>query len=119
LREAKPAAHITLLTHEKLTGLWQGHPALDSVLTFADEESVFKIASRLRGEHFNTALVLPNSPRSALEVFLARVPERIGCKRPWRSLFLTKSIALAPESLPMRKRSADEIRRSISSPSDV
>src|ERR1044071_5191924 len=73
LREARPEAEITLLTHQKLEDLWKDHPALDRVMTFTSEESVFQIARRLRGEQFRTALLLPNSPRSALEVFLARI----------------------------------------------
>ena len=39
LREALPAAQITLLTHEKLANLWQRHPSLDAVMTFSPGES--------------------------------------------------------------------------------
>jgi heptosyltransferase-2 len=35
LREALPTAHITLLTPQKLSDLWQGHPSLNAVLTFS------------------------------------------------------------------------------------
>ncbi len=52
LREALPGAHITLLTHEKLAGLWPQHPAVDSVLTFANGENVWSLARRLRGIKF-------------------------------------------------------------------
>ena len=31
LRAARPEAHITLLTHEKLSDLWLGHPSLDAL----------------------------------------------------------------------------------------
>src|SRR5205814_3131994 len=57
-----------------------------------------------------------NSPRSALEVFLARIPARIGYKRPWRNSFLTQRILPRSEAVPMRKRSVAEIRRLIASP---
>jgi heptosyltransferase II len=113
LREALPDAHITLLTHEKLSDLWQGHPSLDSVLTFAPLESVWSIARRLREKKIDTALVLPNSPRSALEVWLARIPRRIGYARPWRNWFLTKVIPTRLDRMEMRKRSASEIQRLI------
>src|SRR6187551_558193 len=73
LREAKPKAHITLLTHAKLADLFTHHPAIDSVLTFRDEDGVFAVARKIAAEHPSVALVLPNSPRSALEMFLARV----------------------------------------------
>jgi heptosyltransferase-2 len=113
LREALPGAHITLLTQEKLSDLWQNHPALNSVLTFAPSESVWSIARRLRAQNFDTALVLPNSPRSALEVWLARIPQRIGYGRPWRSWFLTQPLPSRLNRVEMRKRSLSEINRLI------
>ncbi len=110
LRDAKPDAHIALLTHEKLRELWQHHPAIDSVLTFATGESVFAVARRLRAGQFTTALVLPNSPRSALEVFLARIPQRIGLARPWRNFLLTRRIQPPAGTVEMHKRSLAEIQ---------
>jgi heptosyltransferase-2 len=113
LREAKPGARITLLTHEKLAGLWHKHPSLDAVLTFAADESVFSISRRLRAEAFTSAIVLPNSPRSALEIFLAGIPERTGLARPWRNLFLTRTVQPRPGVEAMRKRSTEEVQRRI------
>ena len=110
LREARPDAQITLLTHEKLSDMWHGHPSLDSILTFAPSESVWSIGRRLRERTFDTALVLPNSPRSALEVWLARIPQRVGCARPWRNLFLTRVIPARADRIDMRKRSISEIK---------
>lgn len=110
LREAKPAANISLLTHAKLAGLWGQHPAIDSVLTFSDDDSVFSIAKKLRAEQFTTALVFPNSPRSALEVFLAGIPTRIGLARPWRNFFLTQVVPPRREEVRMHKRTAAEVQ---------
>lgn len=110
LREARRDAEIVLLTPRKLVGLWDRHPALDAVLAFSEEESVFRVARRLRRERFSTALILPNSPRSALEAFLAGIPERIGYARPWRSFLLTRPVAARTGETPMRKRSAREIQ---------
>ncbi len=111
LREAQPQACITLLTHEKLKDLWLQHPDIGAVLTFRRGESVLSVARRLREQLFDVALILPNSPRSALEAWLARIPHRIGYSRPWRNGFLTQAIPPRPERLEMRKRSASEIRR--------
>jgi heptosyltransferase-2 len=116
LREALPTAHITLLTPQKLSDLWQGHPSLNAVLTFSSGDSPWSVAGRLRAESFQTALVLPNSPRSALEVWLARVPQRIGCAHPWRNWFLTQPVAARPDHERMHKRSVSEINRLVRSP---
>ena len=78
---------------------------MNDVVTFPEGESVFRIARRLRQKEFQMALVFPNSPRSALETFLARIPQRVGYRRRW---LLTRSLPRPP--VRMRKRSASEIR---------
>jgi len=115
LREARPTSHISMLTHQKLASLWTDHPDVDGVLTFESGESIFQIARRLRPENFDVALLLPNSPRSALEVFWAGIPHRIGYARAWRRFLLTHSVPPRPERVRMRKRSLGEIRRLIAS----
>ena len=111
LRERFPDAHITLLTPEKLRDLWLHHPAVNEVISFAAGESLLSVSSKLRGKNFDLALVLPNSPRAALEVWLARIPQRVGYARPWRNWFLTQEVATRPCHLKMRKRSPTEIRK--------
>ncbi len=119
LREARPGAHITLLTHEKLADLWVKHPALDGVLTFRNGEGVPAIGGRLRAEGFDLALVFPNSPRAALEVWLARIPRRIGVARPWRNFFLTQRVSPSAGAVPMSKRTRREIQRLVSTPREA
>ena len=114
LREKFPEAHITLLTHAKLADLWQHHPAINETIDFAAEEGVFTIAKKLRAGTFDLALVLPNSPRSALEVFLAGIPQRIGYARPWRNFFLTLAVASRPGAVKMHKRTEAEIQQLVS-----
>ena len=114
LREKFPSAHLALLCPEKLKELWQQHPALNEVIPFTAKESIFAIGQKLHSGNFDLALVLPNSPRSALEVFLARIPRRIGYSRPWRNSFLTQAVASRSQAVKMRKRTAAEIRQLIS-----
>jgi heptosyltransferase-2 len=129
LREKFPDAHIALLTPEKLQDLWLHHPAVNETISFAPGESVLSIGRKLRwwGEApdkparedachagFDLALVLPNSPRSAIEVFLAGIPQRIGYAHPWRNFFLTLTVPTRAGAIKMRKRSESEIRQLIS-----
>jgi heptosyltransferase-2 len=116
LREALPEAHLALLTHEKLASLWEHHPSLDAIITFPPGESPWSIARRLRAERFHAAVILPNSPRSALEVWLARIPQRIGYTRPCWSWLLTRAISPRPGKGRMSRRSVSEVRRLISRP---
>src|SRR5258705_9683797 len=111
LREAHPSADITLLTPSKLAELWTSHPAIDAVMPVEPGETLFQTARRLREGRFDTAIVFPNSPRSALEVFFARVPERIGLARRWRTWALTKPVTPRAQEVDTRRRSASEVRR--------
>jgi lipopolysaccharide heptosyltransferase II len=111
LRERFPNAEIALLTPEKLCDLWRHHPAVNEIISFAPGKNVFSLGRRLRAGGFDLALVLPNSARSALEVWLAGIPERVGYARPWRNGFLTRRVAPRPDAGKMRKRPAGEIRR--------
>jgi heptosyltransferase-2 len=110
LRDQFPAACITLLTPEKLADLWRDHPAVDRVWTIRPGEGVGSVARRLRAERFDCGLVLPNSFRSALELWLGRVPNRYGYAANGRSLWLTRAVARPPTFVPMRKRTVREVR---------
>ena len=110
LREKFPAAHIALLCPEKLADLFQHHPAVNEIIFFRADESVFAVSKKLRAGKFELALVFPNSPRSALEVFLAGIPQRVGYARAWRNFFLTRPIAARAEAVKMHKRTVSEIR---------
>jgi heptosyltransferase II len=137
LREKFPAAHIALLTPAKLAELWKNHPAVDEVIPFSPDEGVWKISRKLRygrgpeilrgaeekfhagpvtiPPRFDLALVLPNSPRSALEVFLACIPQRTGYARPWRNFFLTQTVAPRAAAVKMHKPTAAEVQRLVAS----
>lgn len=119
LRAGLPGAHLSLLTPAKLADLWQYHPSLDAVLSFVPGESAWSVARRLRREGFDTALVLPNSPRSALEVWLASIPQRVGYARPWRNWFLSQKVPARPVPRRMRKRSVGEIKQLVAAGAGV
>ena len=115
LREAKPDANITIVTPFKLADLWKHHPCVDDVIAITPEENVFKVGRRLRWGNFDTALVLPNSPRSAIEMWLGKIPQRIGYARPWRNLFLTRAIPPRAGEIKMHKRTPSEVQKLIAS----
>jgi heptosyltransferase II len=116
LREKFPDAHIALLTPEKLKDLWQQHPAINQIITFAPADSPFSVGRKLGRLQAELGLVFPNSPRSALDVWLARIPRRIGYARPWRNWFLTQAIPSRPGHTPMRKFPMGEINRRNANP---
>ena len=110
VRQALPQAHLTLLTPAKLLDLWSDHPSLDAVESFSPADTLWSVAAKLRAGNFDTALVLPNSARSALEAWLARIEHRIGYARSGRGWLLTQPVPLPRNYGAMRKRSAGEIK---------
>ena len=110
MRERFPEAHIALLAPEKLGELWLHHPAVNEIISCPAGQGLFSVARALRAGNFELALILPNSPRSALETWLARIPERVGYARRWRNWFLTRAVPTRPGHTPTVKRSAREIR---------
>ncbi|HWD21225.1 MAG TPA: lipopolysaccharide heptosyltransferase II [Verrucomicrobiae bacterium] len=113
LREARPAARITLLTPQKLAGLWEGQPMIDNVLTLAPGECPWHLRSRLRPEHFDIGVAFPNSFRAALELWLAGIPRRFGASHGLRNLLLTDVAPPRAGFVKMRRRSDREVRQAV------
>ncbi|HYG24821.1 MAG TPA: lipopolysaccharide heptosyltransferase II [Verrucomicrobiae bacterium] len=118
LRERFPAAHITLFTAEKLQDIWLHHNAINEVVSFKPG-SLARAARQLRAGAYDLGVVLPNSMRSALEVWLAGIPSRAGYARGLRKLLLTIAVPHDPGTMRMRKRTPAEIRRLIAMPGRI
>lgn len=97
---SRPDAEITVLTHAKLADLWKTVPCVKHILTIdPKQKDVWSVATTIRNAGpFDVAIVLPNSVRSALEVWLAKVPRRIGYPAKWRRSFLNQHIKEKPHS---------------------
>lgn len=94
----RPDARLSVLVPEKLAGLWNRVAEVDEVIPFKKDESVFSVARRLRG-NFEVAVLFPNSLRSAMEVWLAGIPRRVGFAGHWRRKFLNQIIP-PPKQVP-------------------
>jgi len=104
----------------KETAMMGGTPAQAIVHVVKEvSKKTIDAAKHACKQTIDLALVLPNSQRSALEVWLARIPQRIGYARPWRNWFLTTRVASRPDAVKMRKRTLAEIRQLIQSPASA
>lgn len=110
LARQHPQTAISVLTPAKLADLWAHHPDVRTVLPIAPGESPWSVGQRLRRQPFDQAVVFPNSFRSALEVFLGRIPQRLGRTGRCRTPLLTQTLVRRAESAPMRKLSPAEVR---------
>ena len=83
-----------MLEVEKGIGLGMGHGALRLGMRRA-------LGRSLRGEQFTTAIVLPNSFKSALIPFHAGIKKRIAWKGEWRNLLLSDCRRLDKNAFPL------------------
>ena len=96
VRQTFPAARITLLANPVVGQLFLQHPWVDQVVSFDRTGSHrglagrLRLAKELRQQHFDLALILPNSFDAALVPFLAGIPARFGKASDGRSLMLTR-----------------------------
>ncbi|MFP4144651.1 MAG: lipopolysaccharide heptosyltransferase II [Phycisphaeraceae bacterium] len=88
LRELYPHAHIAGLIGSAIQPVLESVPWLDQLIA-APRQGTFALARRLARDDFDTAVLLPNSFRSAALVRLARIPRRIGYDRDCRAWLLT------------------------------
>jgi heptosyltransferase-2 len=95
VRSNFPKAEITLLVRPWVAGLFTSAPFIDRVWSEAKPTKLgdwTRITRDIRAFEFDLALLLPNSFESALMMFLARVPNRIGYATDGRTWMLTNSI---------------------------
>ncbi len=90
-RAAHPHAEHVVLVKPALAPLWRLHRAPSRIeLLEPGNAGTLRTGHRLAGESFQAAYILPNSFRSALVPWLARVPRRRGPGTPLRRALLTE-----------------------------
>lgn len=96
IKRGRPDAEVTILAKRNLVEFWDTIPEVDAVIPIERKEGVLAVAKKIR-DRFDVAILFPNSPRSGIEVWLAKIPRRVGYRRPWRNFFLNQFI---PEQAP-------------------
>lgn len=95
IRRRWPDARVTILGKPHLLDLLADGGFADDAISWSHgarrdgRMNLPRLAAHVRSQSFDTAVLFPNSFRSALLCFLARIPRRIGYARDGRSLLLT------------------------------
>lgn len=117
IKRGRPDAHVSILTPGKLADIWKAVPEVDAIIPFDPPKGKgllrtirglfhpWKVASLIKNRGFEAAVLLPNSIRTAFEVWLADIPRRVGYPgHKGRPLFLNqipkekkRKLALPPE----------------------
>ncbi len=83
-----PGKRLIVLTPAKLQRLWESVPWADEVITFGSQRLTGDERQKLKAADAGAAVILPNSFGSALDIWRARVPHRVGRAGGGRSLLL-------------------------------
>ena len=100
-----PKSHLAILIPSYLADLWKTFPCVDEIIPFQKKGGIgsiwedLNLSQSLKERNFDLAVILPRSFRSALHIYLARIPIRIGYQGEWRSLFLTHGVRRTKEIL--------------------
>jgi heptosyltransferase II len=100
IKRGRPDAHVTILAQSKLIEFWRTVPEVDDAIAIEAGENAWQVAQKIKNR-FEVAILLPNSPRTGLEVWLAGIPRRVGYRRPWRNFFLNQFIPKPKDSGPI------------------
>jgi heptosyltransferase II len=87
VRRGSPRATITIAARRHVAVLFRMVREIDEVVALPDG---------IEKEVFDTAILLPNSFRSAVIARRAAIPERWGYRTGWRGLLLTRAVDRAP-----------------------
>lgn len=105
LKSFFPQAHLAILVPDHLVDLWRTFPYIDEILSFRKEVKMnlvwedLRTIKTLKNKNFDLAIIFPRSLHSALQVFLAGIPIRIGYQSEGRSVFLSHRIPRTEEVL--------------------
>lgn len=98
LRDGFPAANISILARPYVAEIYQGQAIADSLIPY-DAKGIHagfrgreRVASELRAEGFDAALLLQNAFDAAWLAWRAGIPQRIGYARDGRRFLLTKAV---------------------------
>ncbi|HEY8835739.1 MAG TPA: lipopolysaccharide heptosyltransferase II [Chthoniobacterales bacterium] len=90
MKAGRPDAHVTVAAPEKIASVWKLVPDIDEVLPLKPG-SFFSVVQTIRRQKpFEVAILFPNSLRTALEVWFASIPRRVGFRGHHRQWLLNQ-----------------------------
>jgi heptosyltransferase II len=92
IKIGRPDAQVTVAVPEKIAAVWKLVPEVDEVISLTSRSLWHAVRSIRQKPHFDVAVLFPNSFRTALEVWLAGIPRRIGYSGHHRRWLLNQII---------------------------
>ena len=107
LKQQQPDCRITVLGPARMRSLADRMPEVDEAIDLELEHGDLRFATRrqigksLKSAGYSTAIVLPNSFKSALIPYHAAIRRRVGWRGEWRNLLLTDCRKLDESEYPL------------------
>ncbi|MFL6519055.1 MAG: lipopolysaccharide heptosyltransferase II [Chthoniobacterales bacterium] len=120
IKAGRPDAHITIAAPEKIASVWKLVPEVDDILPL-ESRSFFSVVKEIRRQAaFEVAILFPNSLRTALEIWLAGIPRRVGFPGHNRRWLLNQIVAKEPRRGPIQHQVFHYLRmaRDLGAPHD-
>ncbi|HEY6207397.1 MAG TPA: hypothetical protein VIW21_14665, partial [Chthoniobacterales bacterium] len=92
IKNGRPDAHLSILAPANLAPIWKLVSEVDEILPLADKSIFTAMQLILRAEPFDVAVLFPNSLRSALEVWLSGIRQRVSYRGHWRSWLMNQIV---------------------------
>jgi heptosyltransferase II len=121
IKAGRPDVHITIAAPEKIAPVWKLIPEVDEVISLTSR-SIFSAVGLLRRQaRFDATILFPNSLRTALEVWFAGVPRRVGYRGHHRRWLLNQIVAERSRLGPVEHQVLHylQIAKELGSPSPV
>ena len=102
IKAGRPDLRLTILAPTKLRELWAALPEVDDIICKDNGESLLTVSRRIRAKNiaYDAAVLLTNSTRSTLELWLAGIPRLVGYHGSLRSKLLHQTIRELPHGTP-------------------
>ena len=110
IKRGRPDARIIVAAPEKIAAVWKLVPDVDEIVMFKGKSLLTTVRLLRQQRSFDVAIVFPNSLRSALELFLAAIPRRIGYRGHFRSALLNQIVREPRKPGPVRHQSERYLR---------
>lgn len=95
IKKHYPDCRITFLVREYTRSLVENHPYIDNVLILREADGMPVISENkkmIRGNNFDSCVVVSPTFETAMIVFLGRIRERIGTGYRWYSFFFNNKV---------------------------
>jgi lipopolysaccharide heptosyltransferase II len=102
IKAGRPDAHITIAAPEKIASVWKLVSEIDEIVPLKPG-SLFSVVQMIRRQDpFDVAILFPNSLRTALEVWFAGIPRRVGFPGHHRRYLLNQIATEEPRRGPIQ-----------------